>query len=81
MITSPCTGSPFLSVGSGLKVRPPTATARRSVGATLLNRVSSRGHAVLTLEMKGNFQTVVQTIVPFFLSLSIPPSLRHARRS
>ncbi|KAF8169839.1 P-loop containing nucleoside triphosphate hydrolase protein [Mycena galopus ATCC 62051] len=29
-----------------------TATARRSVGATLLNRASSRSHAVLTLEMK-----------------------------
>ncbi|KAJ7112763.1 kinesin-like protein [Mycena crocata] len=29
-----------------------TATARRSVGATLLNRASSRSHAVLTLNLK-----------------------------
>ncbi|KAF7360127.1 Kinesin-like protein [Mycena venus] len=29
-----------------------TATARRSVGATLLNRASSRSHAVLTLNIK-----------------------------
>ncbi|KAK7044906.1 kinesin-like protein [Favolaschia claudopus] len=29
-----------------------TATARRSVGATLLNRASSRSHAVLTLEIR-----------------------------
>ncbi|KAJ7108792.1 P-loop containing nucleoside triphosphate hydrolase protein [Mycena epipterygia] len=29
-----------------------TATARRSVGATLLNRASSRSHAVLTLDLR-----------------------------
>ncbi|KAJ7099966.1 kinesin-like protein [Mycena belliarum] len=37
-----------------------TATARRSVGATLLNRASSRSHAVLTLTLRITTATAVR---------------------
>jgi hypothetical protein len=43
-----------------------TATARRSVGATLLNRASSRSHAILTLDIKVCLCCVASPFVPVF---------------
>jgi hypothetical protein len=51
-----------------------TATARRSVGATLLNRASSRSHAILTLDIKVCLRCVACPSVPVFWRGFFPSS-------